>query len=265
MSETNEIIEENIIEDVIEDAPEPEPEVVEEPEEKEPEPEKVPKGVQKRIDEITREKYEERRERQAAQERAERLERELEALRNPPKQAKQFNDGAPNPDDYDAGKYDPEYLEALTDYKVKQLFENREKQLKIAQQQSNVIKLQEQARKVHDDYDNAQQVLLNHPLSNVPAFTELVLDTENPAEIIYYLGKNPQEVDKIGEMSKEQAVRYMGRLEERITSLVQPKKAATNAPKPISPLAGAKGTTAHKDPNDMTMDEFVAWSKANTK
>lgn len=260
---SEEIIE-DVIEEPIEEVSSDEPEVVEEVEEKEPE--KVPKGVQKRIDEITREKYEERRERQAAQERADRLERELAALRQAaeaPKQARK-PEGAPNPDDYDAGRYDPEYLEALTDYKVKQLFDNQQKQLKIAEQQRNVITLQEEARKAHDDYDQAEQSFLSHPLVRVDVFKELLLEADNPAELAYYLGKNQEELDKIGEMSKEKAARYMGRLEEKI-SLVQSKKAVTNAPKPISPLSGAKGATTHKDPNDMTMDEFVAWSKANQK
>lgn len=262
---SEEIIE-DVIEEPIEEVSSDEPEVVEEVEEKEPE--KVPKGVQKRIDEITREKYEERRERQAAQERADRLERELAALRQAAEAPKQAikPEGAPNPDDYDAGRYDPEYLEALTDWKVKQLFDNQQKQLKIAEQQRNVITLQEEARKAHDDYDQAEQSFLSHPLVRVDVFKELLLDADNPAELAYYLGKNQEELDKIGEMSKEKAARYMGRLEEKIqTSLVQSKKAVTNAPKPISPLSGAKGATTHKDPNDMTMDEFVAWSKANQK
>lgn len=264
MSETNEIIE-DVIEEATNDIPSEKPEVVEEVEEKEPEPEKVPKGVQKRIDEITREKYEERRERQAAQERADRLERELAELRRPQLQPQRKPEGEPNPDDYDAGAYDPKYIEDLTDYKVRQVVDRQQKQLRIAEQQRNVITLQEQARTAHEDYDQAEQGFLSHPLVRVDAFRELLLDTDNPAEMAYYFGKHPEELDKIGEMSKEKASRYMGRIEERITSLVQPKKAVTNAAKPISPLAGAKGATAHKDPNDMTMDEFVAWSKANQK
>lgn len=258
---------EDVIEEPIEEVPSDEPEVVEEVEEKEPEEDKVPKSVQKRIDKIFYQKEKEREARQEAQAKAAALElriKELEAATQSRQTSKQKPEGAPNPDDYDAGRYDPEYLEALTDWKVKQYVDNQQKQLKIAEQQRNVITLQEEARKAHDDYDQAEQSFLSHPLVRVDVFKELLLDADNPAELAYYLGKNQEELDKIGEMSKEKAARYMGRLEEKI-SLVQSKKAVTNAPKPISPLSGAKGATTHKDPNDMTMDEFVAWSKANQK
>ena len=78
--------------------------------EEEAEPERVPKGVQKRIDEITREKHEERRERQRAQERADRLEQELNSMRNgsAPK-VQTLPNGSPDPNQYPAGRYDPDY------------------------------------------------------------------------------------------------------------------------------------------------------------
>lgn len=264
MNEETIVIEEPIVEDVVEDTQEPDQEVIEE---KEPEHEKVPKGVQKRIDEITREKYEERRERQAAQERVAKLERELEALKvGATPTAKQTREGAPNPDDYDAGKYDPDYLEALTDYKVNQMFALQQEQSKIAAKQSNVITLQEQARAVHEDYDQAEQSFLSHPLTTVPAFNNLLLETDNPAEIAYYLGKNPEEMEHLGQLTPTQALRYLGKIEALIDkSLEPPKKAVTNAPKPITPLSGAKGSSGVKSPEDMTQDEYVRWRQAQKR
>jgi len=149
---------EEIIDDVI---AEPVEEIVEDPVEEinepEPEPEKVPKGVQKRIDEITREKYEERRERQRAQERADRLEAELAAIRNgaQQQQQRQLPNGAPDPDQYPAGRYDPDYLEALTDFKVQARFEAQREQASL-QQRKMAIQEAEAKAKVESDLAELQ-------------------------------------------------------------------------------------------------------------
>jgi len=257
-------------EDVIEAQVTPEIEADAEPEQEE---EKVPKGVQKRIDAITKEKYEERRERQAAQERADRLERELEEFRRsgqaPQPQARSYDNGAPNPDNYPAGRYDPDYLEALTDHKVNEMFASQQNKLKMAEKQSYIGELQEAARGTHADYDTIEQDFFQHPLTTVPEFRTLLLESENPAELTYYLGKNPDEMDKLGEMTQAQALRYIGRIEASIAtpSLEQPtKKAVSNAPKPIAPLGSAKTSAVVTNPEDaQSMADYVRLREAQRK
>ena len=240
----------------------------------EPEEEKVPKGVQKRIDAITKEKYEERRERQAAQERADRLEQELSEYRNSSKQPqaqppKVLQDGAPDPDSFPAGRYDPDYLEALTDYKVNQIFSNQQKNDIIATKQRDVITMQAQAREQYTDYDATEAEFFQHPLTTVPAFRELLLESDNPAELSYFLGKNPEEMDKLGEMTPAQATRYIGRLEAQIVpikSVEQPKKAASTAPRPIAPLGSAKTSNVITDPADaQSMADYVKLRETQRK
>ena len=255
-------------EEIINDAT-PEIEADAEPEQEE---EKVPKGVQKRIDAITKEKYEERRERQAAQERADRLERELEEFRRSGQtiqpQARSYDNGAPNPDNYPAGRYDPDYLEALTDHKVNEMFASQQNKLKMAEKQSYIGELQEAARGSHADYDTIEQDFFQHPLTTVPEFRELLLDSENPAEMSYYLGKNPDEMDKLGEMTPAQALRYIGRLEAKINtpSLEQNKKTVSNAPKPIAPLGSAKTSAVITDPSEaQSMADYVKLREAQRK
>lgn len=251
------IIEDVVEEPIIEDAEAPEIE-----EEQQPEPEKVPKGVQKRIDEITREKYEERRERQRAQERADRLEAELAAIRNgaQQQQARQLPNGAPDPDQYPAGRYDPDYLEALTDYKVQARFEAQREQATLRQRKAAIQEAEAKAREQYPDYNEASEEFLTHPLARVPAFTQLVMEAENPTEIAYYLGKNPVELDKISEMTPSQAARYIGRIEASLAEKPseQPKK-ASSAPKPISALSGAKNSSVITDLSQAkTMAEYNA-------
>jgi hypothetical protein len=236
---------------------------VEEINEPEPEPEKVPKGVQKRIDEITREKYEERRERQRAQERADRLEAEIAAIRNgaQQQQQRQLPNGAPDPDQYPAGRYDPDYLEALTDFKVQARFEAQREQASLQQRKAAIQEAEAKARQQYPDYDHASEEFLTHPLARVPAFTQLVMDTDNPTEIAYYFGKNPVELDKISEMTPSQAARYIGKIEASLADKTSDAvvKKASSAPKPIAALSGAKNSGVITDLSQAkTMAEYNA-------
>ncbi len=254
-----EIIEDNIVDETpIIEADEPE-EVIEE----EPESERVPKGVQKRIDEITREKYEERRERQRAQDRADRLEAELQSMRNgtQTQQPRALPNGAPDPEEYPAGRYDPDYLEALTDYKVQQRFDAQRQDASIQERKASLQQAEAKARETYADYDVASEEFLTHPLAKVPTFTNLVLESDNPTEIAYYLGKNPVELDKLSDMTASQAARYIGRIEASLsdkTSETAVKK-ASSAPKPISALSGAKNSNVITDLSQAkTMAEYNA-------
>ena len=237
-----------IVEDIIDEVP-----LIDEVEEVEEqaEPERVPKGVQKRIDEITREKYEERRERQRAQERADRFEAELQSIRNGTnqQQPRALANGAPDPDEFAAGRYDPDYLEALTDFKVQQRFDAQREQVSIQERRASLQQAESKARETYSDYDIASEEFLTHPLAKVSAFTNLVLESDNPTDLAYYLGKNPVELDKISDMTASQAARYIGRIEALLTeqtSDVAVKK-ASSAPKPISALSGAKNSSVITD------------------
>lgn len=255
---------EEIAEDIIDETPIIEADETEEViDETEPEPERVPKGVQKRIDEITREKYEERRERQRAQDRADRLEQELQSIRNgsQQQQPRALANGAPDPEQYPAGRYDPDYLEALTDYKVQQRFDAQRENATIQERRNSLQQAEAKARETYTDYDQASEEFLTHPLAKVPTFTNLVLESDNPTEIAYYLGKNPVELDKISEMTASQAARYIGRIEASLaekTTDVAVKK-ASSAPKPISALSGAKNSSVITDLSQAkTMAEYNA-------
>jgi len=240
---------EEIVENIIDETP-----IIDEVEETEeqPEPERVPKGVQKRIDEITREKYEERRERQRANERADRFEAELQSIRNGTQQQQQpraLANGAPDPDQFAAGRYDPDYLEALTDFKVQQRFDAQREQSNIQERRASLQQAESKARETYSDYDMASEEFLTHPLAKVSAFTNLVLESDNPTDLAYYLGKNPVELDKISDMTASQAARYIGRIEALLTEQTTDAvvKKASSAPKPISALSGAKNSSVITD------------------
>lgn len=157
--------------------------------------------------------------------------------------------GAPDPDQFPAGRYDPDYLEALTDFKVQQRFDAQNEQATIHERRASLQQAEAKARETYADYDMASEEFLTHPLAKVSAFTNLVLESDNPTEIAYYLGKNPAELDKISDMTASQAARYIGRIEGLLaeqTSEAVVKK-ASSAPKPISALSGAKNSSVITD------------------
>lgn len=259
MSEETTIIEEIAPEEVVienEQDQEQEQEQQPEPEKKEEtEQEKYSKRVQKRIDKLEWEKNEERR-------RVYALQQELEALRSPQQQRPSQN-GAPNPDDFAAGRYDPDYLEALTDYKTQLAVDKIKESARIEQTKTRVAKLQQEAASKYSDYEEVTEEFLAHPIADVKEFNDLLMDTDNPIELAYFLGKNTEHLDKISNMTPAQAARYIGRLEAQIEqkpkSLEPEKKLVSNAPRPVSPVGSAKPTAVQKSPDDMTMEEYTAW------
>jgi len=229
----------------------------------EPEPPPLPKGVQKRIDELTRKRHDERR-------RADQLEQELANLRKQHEQANSANQrvdslGAPDPSQYPAGRYDPDYIEAMAEYKVEQRFQAKERQAVQQQKQQQFATSEKEIAAKYPDYEDARADFQSHDLAKIPEFIEIIQESEAPAELAYFLGKNPEELDKIGNMTPLQASRYIGKLEAQLlknTPSEPAKKPVSNAPKPIDPLTGGRATTGVKDPDKMNMDEYAAWRKS---
>jgi hypothetical protein len=214
-------------------AEEPEPEA--EPPKEETEQEKYSKRVQKRIDKEVYEKNELKR-------RIEALEAQLTA----PPTVKTLPSGAPDPDQFAAGRYDPDYLEALTDFKVtKALDIVREKSI-VAENEKRVQKLITEAVEKYPDYEDVTEEFTSHPLAQVKEFTGLVMESDNPVELAYYLGKNPQELNRLAEMTLAQATRHLGRLEAQLNtpkSTLESVKRVSSAPAPITPIKSASVTT----------------------
>ena len=74
-------------------------------------------------------------------------------------------------------------------------------------------------------------------------------------KVAYYLGKNPQEAERIAKLPLNQQALEIGRLEVKATAT--PKIQRTNAPAPIRPIVGG-ATPAAKDLSEMSMEEYAA-------
>lgn len=99
------------------------------------------------------------------------------------------------------------------------------------------------------------------------AFLENVAELPNAAEVLYILGSDLEEAERVSEMSPHKQAIHLARLSAKLESKAEaaktvdvPKtKPISSAPAPIDSGAKKGATVVQTDPSKMTMDEFVAW------
>jgi hypothetical protein len=114
----------------------------------------------------------------------------------------------------------------------------------------------EGAKEFKEDFDaalrNLQMVGVNRE------FLELASTSDAGHKVLHHLGSDLDEAARILSLPPVQMARELTKLEIKLSqSAVKP---VSNAPAPITPIAGVKGGT--KDPSEMTDAEFAKWRKA---
>lgn len=110
-----------------------------------------------------------------------------------------------------------------------------------------------EARAVYADFDQVFAAAIIPP-----HVAQIVLESDQAADVAYHLGKNPAVARQIAAMNPVQAAREIGRIEAQV-SLPKPKTQSA-APSPITPVR--PGGTSRKDPGSMTPAEFAKWRDA---
>jgi hypothetical protein len=225
--------------------------------EAEAEPHKPPRGVQKRLDELTREKYEERRRAERAEALAERNAAMLEQMLRQQSQP-QGNAGPPDPDEYSAGRFDPQYIEALTDYKARQAAQGfmeqqrqaQERQAQEAKAEQTRATIQRQERefaKRFPDYNETRAFLLaDERIASHQGIGAAIMDSDNAPGLLYHLGKNPDLAYRIADMDPVRAARELGRIEEQLSKPAAPKP-VSQAPAPVGSMPSGGGSPPNTD------------------
>ncbi len=199
--------------------------------------------VQKRINKITAEKYAEKR-------RADALEKELATARGAPQPS--IPTAAPKLEDFD---YDEtQYNDALIDYKVQQGLAKQQEATQAASVQQDSIQTQskfnENVSKMLEKAPDWQEVADRVPL--LPQETlNTVMRSDNGAEIVYYLGQNPEIAEQIATANPLDAAVKIGQI---TAQLGKPKIKPSAAPEPIVPIS--PGGSVGKDLEDMSVEEI---------
>jgi hypothetical protein len=217
-------------------------------------------GFQRRIDKLTREKRE--------------LEARIAALEAklaggagtgaPPGEAEHQArpaeaPGKPRPEDFDT--YEA-YTEALTDWKLEQRERERARQDAERRVFESWMERIDAARKAHPDFDEV--VDSDTPVS--AAMQQAILESDQGAEIAYWLGKHPEEAERISKLPPIAAIREIGRIEALLSSKKEPspkpKATITRAPKPVTPVSGGKASLTGDIYDPALAEDYTAWERA---
>ena len=243
----------------------------EEPEKKpEPEPEPSSSKVVKRIGDLTKKWRTAERERDFEKDKRREAEVKLkEFLSKVPDESRPLKEDFDDEDDY---------LEALTDWKIESRFkasqdsvaqeaEEKDEKQAIDDSYEGLDNAMDRGR---DKYDDFESLVLAEDLIISPEVMQILLDTESPEEVMYYLASNPEESARISELDPIRVAKEIGKIEVRLTKeekgevkeKPKPSKKQSNAPAPITPVK-TTGVT-EKDPNKMSPKEYREWREKSS-
>lgn len=217
---------------------------------------KKSKGVQKRIDELTANWRNEQREKEWLRQQYEMLQKQVQAPQQPTAPAK-APEGRPSIDQFEDVN---DYVEAVTDWKLKQADSLREASSKQEReqraQQEVVSKINQQIDKARQKYSDFDDVVLNNPSLPIPQHIAATLaDMDGGMDVAYHLGMNPDAAQRIASLPPGRQLVELGKIEAALASNT---RKTTSAPPPVgSQLAGSAGGGEPKD-----IKEWMAWRNA---
>jgi hypothetical protein len=98
------------------------------------------------------------------------------------------------------------------------------------------------------------------------AVRDALYETENPADIAYFLGKNPSEARRISYMNPIAVAREIGRLEVELAKPPKKKPSVSSAPEVIDTMTDTHSEAAVVDEATLTRKErFAKWERERLK
>lgn len=171
-------------------------------------------------------------------------------------ESKVISEGKPIADNFDTHA---EYVEALTDWKTEQKFKEREQNAEKVnlqnERQKIVAAYNERAKSFAEKNEDYFDVIESVDDIQLPvAFQEIILTSDNSAELTYELAKNREELARIAKLPPLALAREIGRIETRLLKASDSKpiesKKITNAPKPIETIGRGSSGAIRKSIND---------------
>lgn len=224
--------------------PEPEVEVDPEVEEVQPDPDETPEDHKKRKGGFQRKLEKERKAAEDARAEAAYLRGKLEALhpQSEPAQVQAENtDAPPSQDGFETYE---QYLVAMTRWGVRQELKQESEQTKAKAAQNAWDTRETLAQSKYDDYNDVADL---RALSPTPAMAQAIVEMDAGPDVLYWLGKHPEENARIKTLSPLAAAVALGRIENQVSSKPEVAKKASQAPPPIRPVVPmGKGPVVQK-------------------
>ncbi len=254
----------------------------------EPKPKKRRKGARARIAELTAA-------RRQAEERATAAEEALKAKDTPaakedtkpdtPLEVDTSDLTLPKAIDFDFGELDAGYMEQMAEYKAEVAFRRREAKAEVSRAETAAETTRQEAAATleknfldnvvnpgKDLYDDFDDVVIEGGKAGdyqlTPTLVNLIAESDAGAKIMYHFASNPEESEKVANMSVERQAAYFGRMEARYSPSDEDARKsrrtkASKAPKP--PRAKSRGKGSGKKDNAATSDFSAFERMVNSK
>ena len=153
------------------------------------------------------------------------------------------------------------YADALAERKAQELLARRDAEAERAATLDAYHDREEEARNKYDDFE---QVAYNPKLPVTETMAQTIQASDNGPDVIYYLGSNPKEAERIARLSPLLQAREIGKIEAKLGDNPPAKKTST-APAPIAPVtARTSGAPAYDttDPRSVKAMSTSDWIEA---
>ena len=167
----------------------------------------------------------------------------------------------PPPDQFESVEA---YASAVADRRAEELIQQRESQKQQAEVLESYHDKEEEARTKYDDFE---QVAYNPRLPITSVMAQTIHASEVGPDVIYYLGTNPKEADRISHLAPFLQAKEIGRIEAKLVA-APPVKKTTTAPAPIAPVtprgnnAPVIDTTDPRSIKSMSTSEWIEADRA---
>lgn len=228
-----------------------------------PDPSKEKDGLLKKVNKLTWQRREAERERDLLRQRIESLERQSEATvpKAVPEKPKTLADF-----EFDEGRYAQHIAEQTRKDAINAardvLKQEQEKEAK-GKAMASFRKREEAFAESVDDY---LEVTRSQDLPISPHMAEVIAESDDGPALAYYLGKNLEIAERIASLPFGAAARELGRIEERLAAerAKAKEKAVSKAPPP-TPKLDASEAEVEKDPEKMSMNDWLKWREKQLK
>jgi hypothetical protein len=217
-----------------------------------------PKGAQKRIGELTHNWRSAERERDYWRDVA--TQSKQQPNNQPVEQPKESVPPTLEGVGYDEGRYQQamaEWVQGNIDKQVDQRLSAREQEAEKSKTQEQLAHQRAAFDAKSSDFaetkDDFYDVAYRNDLSVTDSMAEALMAVEKGPEVLYHLGQNPGEADRISRLPPQMQALEIGRLEAKVS--LPKAKTVSQAPPPIEPINGG-GEPPAASPDKMTPEQW---------
>lgn len=167
---------------------------------------------------------------------------------------------APNPADFSAGEFDPAYTEAKIMHRLKTEQAKVVLQQRAQAQQQQQAEVQQKVRDLITEGNNRhadfEEVALSDKLPMPPQMVHALTECDEPSEVAYWLGKNPDEARRIASLPATKIARELAKVEAKLANPPAPKPSAAPAPPP-PPIRGRGAVAKSVYDADLSYQDYV--------